>query len=57
MTRLHQTVQDAAGQRVEEMGVPPQQALARLPLGREATGLAEEIHWVVARLARREGEP
>jgi hypothetical protein len=54
---LHQTVQDAAGQRVEEMGVPPQQALARLPLGREATGLAEEIHWVVARLARREGEP
>jgi carboxyl-terminal processing protease len=52
VTLSHQTVRDAEGRLFEATGIPPEEALALFPPGRERTVFAEAIRGVAARLAR-----
>jgi hypothetical protein len=45
-------VRDAEGRLFEATGIPPEEALALFPPGRERTVFAEAIRGVAARLAR-----
>jgi hypothetical protein len=52
VTLSHQRVRDADGRLFEATGIPPEQALALFPAGRERTGFAEAVRAVAVRLAQ-----
>lgn len=52
VTLSHQTVRDAEGRLFEGTGIPPEEALALFPEGRERTGFAEAVRGLAARLAQ-----